>query len=100
MYQEDTFFHLSFAGRTGLVFLSIGLAGITLWVFAKISSRFGLFVKVLAAFVSLWIVDWLSPQIYYLYYSFLFDDLPMQLVIGAPPGAGHILQLAATDSFS
>lgn len=92
MYSNDTFFHLTLLGQIGLALLSLGLACATLWCFLKISSRFGLFVKVLLAFVFLWLFVWLSPQVYYLYYLQLFDGLPMQIVIHAPPTPVEILR--------
>ncbi|MEK6204819.1 MAG: hypothetical protein N2B02_04215, partial [Amylibacter sp.] len=36
---------------------------------------------------------WLSPQLYYAYYIFIFKDLPIQLVIKAPPGIGPLVKI-------
>jgi len=81
LYSSDTFFHLSVAGQIGLALLSLVLAAITLGLFVKISSRFGLIVKVTTAIVFLWLFVWLSPQIYYAYYWFLFEYLPVQIIV-------------------
>ncbi|MEL7428446.1 MAG: hypothetical protein AAFN43_00470 [Pseudomonadota bacterium] len=94
MYSNDTFFHLTFPGQIGLALLSLGLACATLWCFVKISSRFGLFVKVLLAIVFLWLFTWLSPQVYYLYYLQLFDGLPLQNVIQMPPSPIDLVKIA------
>ena len=77
----------------GLALISIALAVMVLWVFNKISSRFGLIVKVLLAIVVLWLFVWLSPQIYYLYYWMIFDGLPFQNVIQRPPDFASIARL-------
>ena len=93
MYNNDTFFHLTFTGQTGLAFLSVVLGILVVWLFHKISSRFGLPVKVLTAFVLLWGFVWLSPQLYYTYYLFLFDGLPVQNVIHPPPMPHELLPI-------
>ena len=93
MYQGDTFFHLSIPGQVGLAVLSGILAIITIWCFLKISSRFGTPVKVLLAFVTLWLFVWLSPQVYYLYYWLVFENLPMQIVVQYPPTITTVFEL-------
>ena len=93
MYHGDTFFHLSIPGQIGLALLSGFLALVTLWCFIKISSRFGALVKVLPAFVLLWLFTWLSPQVYYTYYWLTFEALPLQNVIQYPPGIGTLIKL-------
>ena len=94
MYGNDTFFHLSAHGQIGLALISGGLGIITLWIYLHFSSRFGLFVKVLTAFMLLWAFSWLTPQIYYLYYWLIFGNLPMQWVLQVPDSPLNILQLA------
>ncbi|MEO0328574.1 MAG: hypothetical protein AAF217_08245 [Pseudomonadota bacterium] len=93
MYNSDTFFHLTIAGRFGLAILSICLSIVLLFIFMKISSRFPLAVKIGIAIVLFWLFVWLSPQVYYAYYWFLFDNLPVQSVIQFPPGPKELLQL-------
>lgn len=92
MYSEDTFFHLTTQERIGLVIISLILFAFTVGVFWKISSRFNLLVKVLCAIVFIWIFIWLSPQVYYLYYIQIFDDLPYQNVIQNPSSITEILK--------
>ncbi|MBO6815404.1 MAG: hypothetical protein JJ891_11120 [Rhizobiaceae bacterium] len=95
MYAEDSFFHLSVAGRAGLALLSAGLATVTVILFLKVSNRFGLAVKVFTALVFTWLFMWLSPQVYYLYYRILFSDLPLQTVIGQPPDIESLLRMVS-----
>ena len=42
-----------------------------------------------------WAFLWLSPQVYYAYYQLIFDGLPVQIVIGWPPGAETVLRRLA-----
>lgn len=93
MYAQDTFFHLSLLGRTGLAFLSLLLGIITIWIFLKISSRFARPVKVCLAVVFLSVFIWLSPQIYYFYYLMIFEDLPTQIIIQWPPSISEIYRV-------
>lgn len=92
MYSEDTFFHLTIQGRVGLVILSLVLFAFTIGLFWKISSRYNLLVKVLCAIVFIWLFIWVSPQIYYLYYIQIFNDLPYQNVIQKPPSPLEVLK--------
>ena len=49
-------------------------------------------MRLAIAFVVIWAFEWLSPQVYYLYYIFLFD-LPLQLVVQTPPTPGDVVRL-------
>ena len=85
MYQNDSFFSLSGPGQVGLAALSIVMTVLVLLGAARlmrgrgVALRLGIAVVVFALFV------WLSPQVYYTYYQQIFDDLPVQWVIGWPP---------------
>lgn len=50
-------------------------------------------LRVCVAVALFWAFVWLSPQIYYTYYMFLFNDLPVQSVIKSPPGPERIAKL-------
>ncbi|MGI9350301.1 MAG: hypothetical protein ACR2O3_01960 [Rhizobiaceae bacterium] len=93
MYGNDTFFHLTVPGQIGLAFLSIILCIAAVWLFLKVSIRFGLLVKVLLALIAIWLFTWLSPQIYYVYYWSIFDNLPFQNVLQFPPHPAEIIRL-------
>lgn len=102
MYAEDSFFTLSLAGRVGLVALSMALAAV-LFALAHLSFRFfdgvppvkRLLARLGVATGLFWAFVWLSPQVYYLYYQAIFDGLPWQIVVGPPPGLGHVVGLLA-----
>lgn len=93
MYDGDTFFSLTMAGRFGLAFLAVGLAALTAAVFIKATSNMSWPVRLLLAPVFLWIFVWLSPQAFYLYYMALFDDLPLHNVVQSPPRPSEIMHL-------
>ncbi|MEO9873619.1 MAG: hypothetical protein ABJM26_21285 [Anderseniella sp.] len=93
MYDGDTFFSLTMAARFGLVFLSAGLAVLTATAFIKITCRLPGLVRLLLAPVFLWVFVWLSPQVFYLYYMTLFDDLALHNVVQLPPGPSQIMLL-------
>ena len=86
LYSDDSFFTLTVYGRWGLVAISTALAAVTLWVLWKLTARKSLAVRLLIALALFALFEWLAPQIYYLYYLQIFENLPWQWVIGlAPP---------------
>ena len=93
MYDGDPFFTLSMTARVGLVLLSVGLAALTAWAFIRIACRWAWPIRLFLALVFLWVFVWLSPQVYYLYYMAVFDQLPMQNVVQSPPGPGELFHL-------
>lgn len=93
MYDGDSFFSLTMAARFGLVLLSFGLAAMTAAAFIKITCRMAWPVRLLLASVFLWVFVWLSPQIFYLYYMALFDNLPLHNVVQSPPRPSQIMHL-------
>jgi len=100
-YAEDSFFTLGLGGRIGLVVLSavlMILCAALVWRFVR---GLGGVWRVLIAAGVFWAFLWLSPQIYYAYYWMIFEDLPVQIVIGAPPGIVEVARLATfTDRAS
>ena len=82
MYDGDSFFTLSLWGRIGLVVLSMALGLIWVWL-AYLLRRAPRIRALLGALALLWCFASFSPQIYYTYYRFLFDDLPQQWVVQA-----------------
>lgn len=93
MYDGDSFFSLTMAARFVLVFLSMGLAALTAAAFIKITCRLAWLVRLLLAPVFLWVFVWLSPQVFYLYYMTLFDNLVLHNVVQLPPRPSQIMQL-------
>lgn len=92
MYAEDSFFTLGMGGQLGLLFLSGTLAAFCI-ACVRLLRRRKAVIRLLAAFLLFWGFVWLSPQVYYLYYLTIFDDLPWQIVVGAPPGPMFIGRL-------
>lgn len=80
-------------GRLGLVALTVGMS--TAMIFLVWYGAAGLkrVPRVLLAIAAFWLFVWLSPQLYYLYYQMIFDDLPWQIVVKSPPGPANIAQL-------
>ncbi|MGB0505476.1 MAG: hypothetical protein ACPGGK_04700 [Pikeienuella sp.] len=90
MYEGDTFFHLGFLGGTGLVILSIALMVLMIMATHRLAKFFPYQIwTVVTAIFLFWVFVWLSPQVYYIYYVMIFDDLPMQAVVGWPPAGGE-----------
>ncbi len=88
-YPGDSFLTLGTGGRIGLALLSLALWAAIVALCARVRGRLALPVAV-AVF---WAFLWLSPQVYYLYYLTIFEGLPWQVVVGAPPGPGRLLRL-------
>ena len=92
-YGEDSFFTLGWGGRVGVVAISLILFGFCLWVSYAAAASLGRVWRVSIALVAFWLFVWLSPQVYYMFYLLIFDGLPLQWVIKAPPGADVLLSL-------
>jgi len=91
MYNQDTFFQLSLLGQIGLTTLSLVLAFavffLTYIIFRKIrriNLIIDLIIRLGIAVTLFWVFLWWSPQIYYLYFQLLIDNLPWQIVITNP----------------
>ena len=88
-YAGDSFLTLGTGGRVGLLLLSALLWAGMLALGWRLRGAIGAFGGV-ALF---WAFLWLSPQVYYLYYQAIFDGLPWQVVIAAPPDPARLLRL-------
>ena len=93
LYSDDSFFTLTVYGRWGLVVISTALAAVTLWIFWKLTAKKSLAVRLLIALVLFALFEWLAPQIYYLYYLQILENLPWQWVIGLAPPVGDLWDL-------
>ena len=90
----DSFYSLSGAGQAGLLVLSALLAVIAaLSVLAPFRTAISPLWRMTAALAVFWAFLWLSPQIYYVYYLVILDDLPWQMVIGLPPDPAVMIDL-------
>ena len=88
MYAGDSFFILSAAGQAGLAALSTLLA---VAAGACVLAFTGPGMRMLAALAVYWVFLWLTPQIYYLYYQIILDDLPWQIIVGLPPSPDALI---------
>lgn len=93
MYQDDSFHTLSQAGQIGLACLSLALTAVLLVLAWRMMGTRPLSVRIAIAIILFLGFVWLSPQIYYTYYLFLFDGLPLQIVIHPPPGPRYLADL-------
>lgn len=85
MYSEDSFHTLSIYGRLAVLVLSMAMfAGLFGASYILMKGRRGA-VRIVIAAALFWVFVWLSPQVYYTLYGFLFDGLPRQWVVGTPP---------------
>jgi len=98
MYDQDTFFHLSMIARTGLALLSLGLAMLMIWLTIRMfkknlleNASLDITLRLVFSVTLFWLFLWLSPQVYYLYYQVVIDDLPWQNVISTPTSLNDLI---------
>ncbi|MEH6631889.1 MAG: hypothetical protein V7776_13730 [Halopseudomonas aestusnigri] len=105
-YEGDSFYTLGFLERAGLITLTIALSGLLLFIgtckshflynlkstipFQKLSVPL---IDLLGAFGLFYVFIWFSPQVYYSYYLFVFNDLSWQIVIKDGPSLSEIVNL-------
>lgn len=92
-FSQDSFFTLSIPAQLGLAALSLALALGTLWLTRRIATGRAWPLRLILALTALALFVWLSPQAYYTYYIAIFDSLPWQSVVKAPPDPAHLLRL-------
>lgn len=95
MYAGDSFFTLDAVGQAGLVALSAVLAWICLVLVWRWRPDAGLVFRCLLALVLFYLFVWLTPQVYYLYYVALLENLPFQNVVQEPPSPTDVGKLLA-----
>ena len=94
MYRDDSFFTLGLLEAAGLLVVTALLA-LGVLALARRLRRAGPGRRLVAAAGLFWLFLWLSPQVYYAYYQLILDGLPVQIVIGWPPGAETVLRRLA-----
>ena len=92
MYAEDSFFTLSELGQVGLLLISTALAVVVIFIAWRLTQKTHLVVGLLIVVLIFAVFEWLSPQIYYFYYIFLFD-VPWQIVVQSPPTPSDLFAL-------
>lgn len=82
--------------------LSLVLAGLVIWAAMRLMRRRIWALRLAIAAVMFWAFVWLSPQIYYAYYTLLFEDLPLQWVARWPElgGVWDIVRFASRDTLA
>ncbi len=98
LYDGDSFFTLSALQQVGLLAVTLVLSGAVLAIVARASRPLPVFVGMLLGCLIFYIFVWLSPQAYYAYYLQIFDSLPLQWVVGLPPGPELPLRLLSFTS--
>ncbi|MEX0310242.1 MAG: hypothetical protein AB3N17_08330, partial [Tateyamaria sp.] len=93
MYDGDSFYTLTPWGQVGLVIVSILFAIIALGFTRLLVLRRPISIRVPIWIVAFITFVWASPQGYCTYYRMIFDGLPAQSVIQAPPPPDEILGL-------
>lgn len=84
-YTGDSFFTLTMGERVGLILVTLLLSAAMLAV--------GRWLRgVIWAVALIWAFIWLSPQAYYLYYQWIFEGLPWQIVVKTPPSPLDLLR--------
>ena len=83
MYNQDSFFTLTTLSQIGLLSLSVLMFVLLIGSMARFYADW--WVKLVVALSGFFLFVWLSPQIYYTYYLFIFEGLPIQSVVGKPP---------------
>jgi hypothetical protein len=91
MYQGDSLFTLGLLEAAGLLAVT-GALVLGVLALARRICRGGPGRRLVAAAGLFWGFLWLSPQVYYAYYQLIFEGLPVQIVIGWPPGAETVLR--------
>lgn len=84
LFEGDSFFTLGEYERIGLAVLSAVLAVVSVLGVVLIARGEPIWMRIMLALMCVWGFEWFSPQFYYFYYMFIFDQLPMQWVIGWP----------------
>jgi hypothetical protein len=105
MHDTYTILHLTPWTRVGLACLSAVLAllvfllarAIHLKLRRTVPGRARWPLHIVIALTLFWLFDWLSPQIYYVFYWLTLDDLPWQIVVGDSPAFADLLRLFLID---
>jgi len=93
MYANDSIHTLTITQQIGLGFISLALLSMMIFLSLKLFKNKRLVVRIIIAIGLFYLFAWLSPQLYYAYYLLIFLDLPIQIVIKAPPSFGSIVKI-------
>lgn len=93
MYSQDSFHTLTGVQQIGLGTLSLLLFSLCFYICFQFTKSRSLPINLVIFCTIFFLYVWLSPQIYYMYYMLIFDSLPMQIVIHAPPTPWSLIKL-------
>ncbi|MEM0988776.1 MAG: hypothetical protein AAGK00_07830 [Pseudomonadota bacterium] len=93
MCQDDTFFQLSLLAQAGVLVLAVAMAVAVSWAAWRLGRRANWPTRLLVALGAFLIFEWLSPQVFYLWYRVHIPDLPLQWVIGPWPRPGAAVEV-------
>ncbi|MFD2207608.1 hypothetical protein [Kiloniella antarctica] len=109
-HEGDSFYTLIGFQRAGLILITIIFSYLLLFLGTSkshflynlkteiIFQKYTLpLIDLFGAFGLLYLFVWLSPQVYYFYYYFIFNDLPLQIIIKDGPSIDEIWALFALD---
>jgi hypothetical protein len=103
LYTQDSFFTLTYPGQVGLVMLSLSQAACFLWFAISIGKRTSRPGRILISIGLFALFVWLTPQVYYAYYSLVLKGLPLQWVLKSPPtptDLGRLLTFTGSPNLS
>jgi hypothetical protein len=92
MYRDDSFFTLGIAEAAGLLAVTAVLVWAMLALTRRICRGGAWWRRLLWAAGLYWLFLWLSPQLYHVYGQLIHRGLPVEIVIGWPPGAETVLR--------
>jgi hypothetical protein len=93
MYANGSIHTLTVIQQIGLSFISLTLLSMMIFLSLKLFKNKPMLVRIMVVIGFFYLFVWLSPQLYYAYYILIFEDLPIQLVIKAPPGVGPLVKI-------
>lgn len=94
MFEGDSYFILISGGEVALAALS-GLLVFLAVASVRVARRYVNLPAAVPAlgFVFFWVFVWVTPQIYYLLYMTLLEELEFRWVVGWPPGPQRLISL-------
>lgn len=93
MSGAESFYALTPLGRIGLLTLSVALCVAMIFLTRVIVTGWPLIARVMLSLILLWAFIWLSPQVFFSFYSLFFDEVPKGWVVKGPPPIGMAIRV-------
>ena len=100
MYSNGSIHTLTVVQQIGLSFISLTLLSMMIFLSLKLFKNKPMLVRIMVVIGFFYLFVWLSPQLYYAYYILIFEDLPIQHVIKAPPGVGPLVKILTLQNYT